>query len=185
MYVCRVCVLCVSVLQSNRMQHMHATIDCCDVSCCAVALYHDVACCAVLRWLQPLATMVALVLCHAVSRCLTLCHAVSCCVMLCHTVSLCVMLCVVLCREVLCSLSGSSHHVHTGVALVLPRVSAAAAAAGGGSSNSQPGEPFCRTFSETTNVMFADLSSELVDAYIHTGESGWGVTGACVGGGGA
>lgn len=67
---------------------------------------------------------------------------------------------------VLCSLSGSSHHVHTGVALVLPRHRAAA-----GSSNGKQGEPdvFCRTFSETTNVVFAQLSKELIDAYIHTG----------------
>jgi predicted house-cleaning NTP pyrophosphatase (Maf/HAM1 superfamily) len=59
---------------------------------------------------------------------------------------------------------------------VLPRVSAAAAAAaaGGGKSNGKEGEPFCRTFSETTNVMFADLSSDLIDAYIHTGEGGFG-----------
>lgn len=63
-------------------------------------------------------------------------------------------------------MSGSSHHVHTGVALVLPRHRAAA-----GSSNGKQGEPdvFCRTFSETTNVVFAQLSKELIDAYIHTG----------------
>jgi predicted house-cleaning NTP pyrophosphatase (Maf/HAM1 superfamily) len=29
--------------------------------------------------------------------------------------------------------------------------------------------PFCRTFSETTNVLFHELSTELIDAYIHTG----------------
>lgn len=60
-----------------------------------------------------------------------------------------------------CSLSGSSHHVHTGVALVLPQVL--------GSSNGQQGQPLCRTFSETTNVIFAELSKDLIDAYIHTG----------------
>lgn len=73
----------------------------------------------------------------------------------------------VLCCVVLCSLSGSSHHVHTGVALVLPRHPAAAA----GSSNGKQAEPdvLCRTFSETTNVVFAELSKDLIDAYIHTG----------------
>lgn len=75
-------------------------------------------------------------------------------------------------------MSGSSHHVHTGVALVLPRVSAAAAAANNGTSTATNGgqqaaeqeQPFfCRTFSETTNVIFDELSTDLIDAYIKTG----------------
>lgn len=34
--------------------------------------------------------------------------------------------------------------------------------------------PFCRTFSETTNVVFDQLSEELIDAYIQTGQQcGW------------
>jgi predicted house-cleaning NTP pyrophosphatase (Maf/HAM1 superfamily) len=57
------------------------------------------------------------------------------------------------------------------VALVLPRHPAAAAAAAGSSSNGKQAEldVFCRTFSETTNVVFAELSKDLIDAYIHTG----------------
>lgn len=63
-------------------------------------------------------------------------------------------------RKMLQSLSGSSHHVHTGVAIVLPQ---AAQPAG-------QSEPYCRTFSETTNVIFDKLHEELIDAYIQTGE---------------
>jgi predicted house-cleaning NTP pyrophosphatase (Maf/HAM1 superfamily) len=49
--------------------------------------------------------------------------------------------------------------VHTGVALVLPQAPVP---------DGQEG-PFCRTFSETTNVLFHALPTELIDAYIHTG----------------
>jgi predicted house-cleaning NTP pyrophosphatase (Maf/HAM1 superfamily) len=50
--------------------------------------------------------------------------------------------------------------VHTGVALVLPQVAVPEGQAG----------PFCRTFSTTTNVIFHELSPELIEAYIATGE---------------
>ena len=60
-------------------------------------------------------------------------------------------------KEMLASLSGSSHEVATGVALVYPPR--------GGS-----GEPEIVTFVETTCVDFADLSASVIDTYVASGE---------------
>jgi septum formation protein len=61
-------------------------------------------------------------------------------------------------RRMLNMLSGKEHLVHTGVALVVPRH-------GTGESGLQ-----AVTFSETTKVVFGNLSLEQIDAYIATKE---------------
>ena len=58
-------------------------------------------------------------------------------------------------RLMLGRLSGRRHRVHTGVALVLPRAQ---------------GEPLVRSFSESTEVDFAELCPELIEAYVASGE---------------
>jgi septum formation protein len=99
--------------------------------------------------------------------------------------------------DMLRSLSGAAHRVHTGVALVVPRPGAAAAEAllrerRGGGEAEQPQPPqrydegftgaclkdtsltpegwLVRTFAVTTRVRFADLSDKAIDAYIRSGD---------------
>ncbi|EFJ40081.1 hypothetical protein VOLCADRAFT_69999 [Volvox carteri f. nagariensis] len=58
------------------------------------------------------------------------------------------------------SLSGRDHQVHTGVSLVLP-----------GEPDPATGQPpFIRSFFVTTDVTFAQLSSETIQAYVASGE---------------
>lgn len=62
--------------------------------------------------------------------------------------------------RMLTSLSGRTHHVYTGVALVLP-------------AEEDPlvgGKPLMRSFDECTEVQFASLSLEEIEAYVRTGE---------------
>uniref|UniRef100_A0A7S1SGM0 Maf-like protein n=1 Tax=Tetraselmis chuii TaxID=63592 RepID=A0A7S1SGM0_9CHLO len=62
--------------------------------------------------------------------------------------------------RVLSKLSGNTNRVHTGVVIVLPNVP-----------DPKLGTPpFIRSFSETTEVEFAELSPALIRAYIQTGE---------------
>jgi len=62
--------------------------------------------------------------------------------------------------QMLSSLSGTRHAVHTGVALIFPR-----------SVDSGLGvSPLVVSFAETTHVQFADLTPETIAAYIATGE---------------
>ncbi|CAG9466100.1 unnamed protein product [Pedinophyceae sp. YPF-701] len=73
-------------------------------------------------------------------------------------------------REMLSALSGSTHNVHTGVAMILPSV---------GDKNR---EPFMHAFSCTTKVCFSRLSEETIEAYVNTGEpmdkaGGYGIQG--------
>jgi septum formation protein len=99
--------------------------------------------------------------------------------------------------QMLRSLSGAAHRVHTGVALVVPRPGAAAAEAllrerrGGEAAAEQPPQPkydegftgaclkdtsltpegwLVRTFAVTTRVRFADLSDKAIDAYVRSGD---------------
>ncbi|XP_071786944.1 probable bifunctional dTTP/UTP pyrophosphatase/methyltransferase protein isoform X2 [Asterias amurensis] len=59
--------------------------------------------------------------------------------------------------EMLSQLNGSSHYVHTGVALLTPK---------------RGDKTFDKVqFHETTEVKFADLSPEIIRAYVATGES--------------
>lgn len=62
--------------------------------------------------------------------------------------------------QVLMSLSGDVHHVHSGVALVLPHIPDASSRTG----------HLVRSFSETTSVRFDDLSEQAIRAYVATGE---------------
>lgn len=62
--------------------------------------------------------------------------------------------------RMLLELSGATHRVHTGVALVLPRVADPL--------TGRP--PLVRTFAETTEVEFAEIEEELVQAYVATGD---------------
>ncbi|KAL4451472.1 hypothetical protein ABPG75_007134 [Micractinium tetrahymenae] len=59
--------------------------------------------------------------------------------------------------RVLRMLSGRRHHVHTGVALVMPAADGEA-------------EPHVHSFAVTTTVEFDELSSEAIQAYIASGE---------------
>eukprot|EP00899_Mesostigma_viride_P004249 jgi/Mesvir1/13825/Mv15976-RA.1 len=63
--------------------------------------------------------------------------------------------------RILRSLSGAKHQVYSGVALVVPQVSAL-----GGSE----APPVVRSFSECTEVQFAELSDDEIHTYIRTGE---------------
>lgn len=56
-------------------------------------------------------------------------------------------------KRVLASLSGRTHHVHTGVALLIPHADVE------------------RRFSVTTEVTFATLSPSVIDTYVATGDS--------------
>ena len=56
------------------------------------------------------------------------------------------------------SLSGRSHHVFSGVALIYPTK---------GQSDS---EPSMTIFSESTEVTFANLTAGMIDGYVATGE---------------
>lgn len=62
--------------------------------------------------------------------------------------------------RVLSRLSGQKHHVHTGVALVLPKAADA--------KTGKP--PLLHAFSETTAVEFDELSASMIQAYVATGE---------------
>lgn len=62
--------------------------------------------------------------------------------------------------QMLSRMSGRSHFVHTGVALVLPGVTDPAAG----------GSQLIRQFSSTTTVWFDELCEEAIYAYIDTGE---------------
>eukprot|EP00741_Cyanophora_paradoxa_P003361 tig00000692_g3267.t1 len=62
-------------------------------------------------------------------------------------------------HKMLSSLSGRAHDVFTGVSLIVPRPR--------GDSNA---EPLVRAFAERTEVQFATLSSDLIHAYIATGD---------------
>ncbi|GLC47019.1 hypothetical protein PLESTB_001723400 [Pleodorina starrii] len=62
--------------------------------------------------------------------------------------------------QMISSLSGRDHQVHTGVSLVLP-----------GEPDPSTGQPpFVRSFSVTTDVTFAKLSPETIRAYVASGE---------------
>ena len=72
-------------------------------------------------------------------------------------------------KDMLRALSNGSSKVHTGVAILLPKVSAVTGV-------------FERGFSETTTVEFAELTEEEIDAYVATGEpfdkaGGYGIQG--------
>lgn len=74
-------------------------------------------------------------------------------------------------RAMLRALSGSTSRVHTGVAIVTPKVRV-----------DRVGELCGKVFSETTRVEFAELEDEEIDAYIATGEpfdkaGGYGIQG--------
>lgn len=62
-------------------------------------------------------------------------------------------------REMLRRLSGSTHTVHTAVVLLLPK------------QQQHSAEPaaLVRSFHESTQVTFADLSDEMINAYVATG----------------
>lgn len=62
--------------------------------------------------------------------------------------------------RMLLELSGATHRVHTGVALVLPRVADPL--------TGRP--PLVRAFAETTEVEFAEIEEALVQAYVATGD---------------
>mmetsp|Transcript_39142 Transcript_39142/g.110860 ORF Transcript_39142/g.110860 Transcript_39142/m.110860 type:complete len:220 (+) Transcript_39142:320-979(+) len=63
--------------------------------------------------------------------------------------------------KVLSRLSGKTNYVHTGVVIILPGVP-----------DPKVGQPpLIRSFTESTAVEFADLSPELIRAYIATGEA--------------
>ena len=73
-------------------------------------------------------------------------------------------------KEMLSCLSGSSHEVMSGVALVYAPV------------DGSGGPPLVHTFVETTRVQFGTLSADIIDAYITTGEpmdkaGGYGIQG--------
>ncbi|GAB4813491.1 hypothetical protein N2152v2_000537 [Parachlorella kessleri] len=63
--------------------------------------------------------------------------------------------------RVLSMLSGQLHHVHTGVALVVPPYP---------DNENASGEPAVRSFAVTTAVQFDDVSARTLQAYIESGE---------------
>eukprot|EP00884_Botryococcus_braunii_P013789 jgi/Botrbrau1/22410/Bobra.0091s0015.1 len=78
-------------------------------------------------------------------------------------------------RQMLTRLSGRTHQVHTGVALLVPRSTANGLPSAEGGS--------ITTFSTTTNVEFASLDSSTIDSYIASGEpfgkaGGYGIQGS-------
>ncbi|XP_022091542.1 N-acetylserotonin O-methyltransferase-like protein [Acanthaster planci] len=63
--------------------------------------------------------------------------------------------------EMLSQLSGTTHQVHTGMALITRKKG----------NSCQPDSPFIITqFHETTEVTFGDLSPEVIQGYVDTGE---------------
>ena len=74
----------------------------------------------------------------------------------------------------MCSLSGSQHHVHTGVVLVLPRPgrarSSSSSAAAAAAPELKDEEPLVVVFSSSTAVTFDHLDEATVRAYIESGE---------------
>ena len=73
-----------------------------------------------------------------------------------------------------CSLSGSRHHVHTGVVLVLPRPgrarSSSSSVAAAAAPELKDEEPLVVAFSSSTAVTFDHLDEATVRAYIESGE---------------
>lgn len=63
-------------------------------------------------------------------------------------------------REMLRRLSGSTHTVHTAVVLLLPKQQ---------QQHSTEPAALVRSFHESTQVTFADLSDEMINAYVATG----------------
>ncbi len=64
-------------------------------------------------------------------------------------------------REMLRRLSGSTHTVHTAVVLLLPKQQQ--------QQHSTEPAALVRSFHESTQVTFADLSDEMINAYVATG----------------
>jgi septum formation protein len=64
-------------------------------------------------------------------------------------------------REMLRRLSGSTHTVHTAVVLLLPKRQQ--------QQHSTEPAALVRSFHESTQVTFADLSDEMINAYVATG----------------
>ena len=66
------------------------------------------------------------------------------------------------------SLSGSTHHVHTGVVLVVPQLGPAASVAPGPADSIDEGW-LVRSFACSTEVEFEELDNDTIDAYIKSG----------------
>ena len=65
-------------------------------------------------------------------------------------------------------LSGGSHHVHTGVVLLVPCIGAAASVPPGPGDELEGGW-LVRTFATSTEVTFDELSDDTLDNYVKSG----------------